>query len=86
MKRFTTWDGLQLVYREWGEETATAPDPPVVLHHGFVANAEAYWVATGVVEALTDAGRRVIAPDARGHGDSEKPPRCRALRRAAHGA
>ena len=47
--------------------------PPVVLHHGFVANADANWVATGVVEALTSAGRKVIAPDARGHGRSEKP-------------
>ena len=47
--------------------------PPVVLHHGFVANADANWVATGVVEALTTAGRKVIAPDARGHGRSEKP-------------
>lgn len=73
MKRFTSEDGLELVYREWGAETATALDPPVVLHHGFVANAEANWVATGVVEALTSAGRKVIAPDARGHGDSEKP-------------
>jgi pimeloyl-ACP methyl ester carboxylesterase len=45
----------------------------VVLHHGFVANADANWVATGVVEALLAGGRRVIAPDARGHGRSEKP-------------
>ncbi len=73
MKRFRTWDGLQIVYREWGRETVTASTIPVVLHHGFVANAEANWVATGVVKALTDAGRLVIAPDARGHGDSEKP-------------
>ncbi len=70
MKRFKTWDDLEIVYREWGEETTTAP---VVLHHGFVANAEANWVATGVVDALAAAGRRVVAPDARGHGDSDKP-------------
>jgi pimeloyl-ACP methyl ester carboxylesterase len=70
VKRFRTWDGLEIAYREWGEETAL---PPVVLHHGFVANAEANWVATGVVDALTGAGRRVVAPDARGHGDSDKP-------------
>ena len=44
-----------------------------MLHHGFVANADANWVATGVVEALLAAGRRVVAPDARGHGRSEKP-------------
>jgi pimeloyl-ACP methyl ester carboxylesterase len=44
-----------------------------VLHHGFVADANANWLATGVVDALLTAGRRVIAPDARGHGQSEKP-------------
>jgi pimeloyl-ACP methyl ester carboxylesterase len=70
VKRFSSWDGIEIAYREWGEETGWAP---VVLHHGFVANAEANWVATGVVDALLAAGRRVIAPDARGHGHSEKP-------------
>jgi pimeloyl-ACP methyl ester carboxylesterase len=78
VKRFQTWDGLQIAYQEWGEETAEQESdepalPPVVLHHGFVANADANWVATGVVAALTSAGRKVIAPDARGHGRSEKP-------------
>ncbi len=78
VKRFETWDGLRIAYQEWGEgaaghESAGLAFPPVVLHHGFVANADANWVATGVVEALTSAGRKVIAPDARGHGRSEKP-------------
>jgi pimeloyl-ACP methyl ester carboxylesterase len=70
MKRFKSWDGVEIAYREWGEETA---QPPVVLHHGFVADAQANWVATGIVDALIAAGRWVIAPDARGHGQSEKP-------------
>jgi pimeloyl-ACP methyl ester carboxylesterase len=70
VRHFSSWDGVEIAYREWGEETVLAP---VVLHHGFVANAEANWVATGVVDALLAAGRRVIAPDARGHGHSEKP-------------
>jgi pimeloyl-ACP methyl ester carboxylesterase len=69
-KRFRSWDGLEIAYREWGED---AHAPPILLQHGFVANANANWVLTGVVGALTDAGRRVIAPDARGHGSSEKP-------------
>ncbi len=68
--RFTASDGLQLAYYEWGEDGSR---PPVVLHHGFVANAQANWQATGVVEALTAAGHRVLAPDARGHGQSDKP-------------
>src|ERR1700691_1645545 len=68
--RFKSWDGVEIAYREWGAESALVP---VVLHHGFVADAQANWVATGVRDALTAAGRRVIAPDARGHGRSEKP-------------
>jgi pimeloyl-ACP methyl ester carboxylesterase len=69
-KRFRTSDGLQIAYYVWGEDDAA---PPVVLHHGFVANARANWEAPGVVQELLGAGRRVIAPDARGHGDSDKP-------------
>jgi pimeloyl-ACP methyl ester carboxylesterase len=70
VKSFESWDGIRIAYREWGERTTL---PPVVLHHGFVADAQANWVATGVVDAFLAAGRRVIAPDARGHGRSEKP-------------
>lgn len=66
---FTTWDGIRIAYQEWGD----AGSPPVVLHHGFVANADANWLLTGVVDALLAAGHRVIAPDARGHGASDKP-------------
>jgi pimeloyl-ACP methyl ester carboxylesterase len=70
MKSFKSWDQIEIAYQEWGEPTLS---PPVVLHHGFVADANANWLATGVVDALLAAGRRVIAPDARGHGQSEKP-------------
>lgn len=70
MPDFTTSDGLRIAYHLFGEDAAR---PPVVLHHGFAASAEANWVAPGVVKALTDSGRKVIAIDARGHGDSEKP-------------
>jgi pimeloyl-ACP methyl ester carboxylesterase len=71
VKSFKTWDDLEIAYQEWGNEQTGGP--PVVLHHGFVADANANWVVTGVVDALTAGGRRVIAPDARGHGQSEKP-------------
>jgi pimeloyl-ACP methyl ester carboxylesterase len=67
---FTSWDGTEIVYWTWGR---TTDFPPVVLHHGFVAHARANWEVPGVVEALLSAGRRVIGPDARGHGDSQKP-------------
>jgi pimeloyl-ACP methyl ester carboxylesterase len=67
---YTTWDGLEIAYQTWGESTDA---PTVVLHHGFVVDANVNWVATGVVDALVAAGRHVVAPDARGHGASEKP-------------
>lgn len=68
-QRFKTSDGLELAWHEWGE----AGDlPPVVLHHGFAASAKLNWAAPGVAAALT-AGRKVIAIDARGHGESDKP-------------
>jgi pimeloyl-ACP methyl ester carboxylesterase len=41
--------------------------------HGFAADHRVNWVAPGVVDALVGAGRRVIALDARGHGQSDKP-------------
>ena len=56
-----------------GEGSGRTHSPYVVLHHGFVADAESNWVGPGVVDALLAAGHRVIAPDARGHGSSEKP-------------
>jgi pimeloyl-ACP methyl ester carboxylesterase len=71
MKSFTSWDDIRIAYEEWGGEEASSP--PVVLHHGFVADANANWAVPGVVDALLEAGRRVVAPDARGHGRSEKP-------------
>jgi pimeloyl-ACP methyl ester carboxylesterase len=70
MKSFTSWDGIEIAYQEWGPETGS---PAVVLHHGFIANANANWVVPGVVDALLAAERHVIAPDARGHGQSGKP-------------
>ncbi len=70
IKRFTTWDEIEIAYEEWGSRDSS---PPVVLHHGFVVDANANWVVSGVVEALLGAGRWVLAPDARGHGRSDKP-------------
>jgi len=70
MTSFESWDQTEIAYQEWGESTLS---PPVVLHHGFVVDANTNWVLTGVVDALLAAGRRVIALDARGHGRSEKP-------------
>ncbi len=69
MPAFTSVDGLEIAYYEWG----TGPGRPVVLHHGFSSGALHGWERRGVVAALTGAGHRVVAIDARGHGASAKP-------------
>jgi pimeloyl-ACP methyl ester carboxylesterase len=69
-ERFTTSDGVGIAYHAWGEP---GPAPPVLLHHGFAASARANWEMTGVIAALLSAGRHAVAPDARAHGESEKP-------------
>lgn len=69
MKSFESADGLNLAYYEWGD----GDGPPVMLQHGFIATALSNWEMTGIVAALVEAGRRVIAIDARGHGASDKP-------------
>src|SRR5688572_12124661 len=46
---------------------------PVVLVHGFASSLQGNWRAPGVVDALVQAGRRVVALDCRGHGRSGKP-------------
>ena len=45
---------------------------PIVLVHGFASTARVNWVFPGWVVTLTEAGRRVIALDNRGHGASSK--------------
>jgi pimeloyl-ACP methyl ester carboxylesterase len=68
--QFVTDDGVRIVYQMWNRPTVL---PLLVLHHGFTGCATCDWVETGVVAALTAANRTVIAPDARGHGGSDKP-------------
>ena len=45
---------------------------PTVLVHGFASSKEVNWVAPSWTTTLTRAGRRVIALDNRGHGQSSK--------------
>ena len=73
MERFTTSDEVAVAYYSYQPELAEPGLPPVVLQHGFAADSQANWVAPGVVDALLAAGRAVIAVDARGHGQSDKP-------------
>lgn len=59
-------DGVDIAYLDEGEGA------PILLIHGFASNSRVNWVDTGWVRELTRAGRRVIAMDNRGHGESEK--------------
>ena len=54
------------------EPTGPDLDEPILLIHGFASNHAVNWVNTLWVKTLTHAGRRVIALDNRGHGQSEK--------------
>jgi len=45
---------------------------PILLIHGFASNHRVNWVGPRWVDALTKAGRRVVALDNRGHGESQK--------------
>ncbi|MGV9861737.1 alpha/beta fold hydrolase [Rhodococcus koreensis] len=62
-----TVDGARIVCRAWGEPDA----PGVVLVHGSAANAR-WW--DHIAPHLSD-GRRVVAVDLSGHGDSGRRPR-----------
>ncbi|HEY2533036.1 MAG TPA: alpha/beta hydrolase [Xanthobacteraceae bacterium] len=65
MPRFTH-DNVEIAFLDEGR------GEPIMLVHGFASNKEVNWVAPGWVTTLTRAGRRVIALDNRGHGQSTK--------------
>lgn len=60
-----TVNGLRLHYLEWA-----GPGPAVVLHHATSLHA---WVWEPIARHLARRWR-VVAYDARGHGDSDRPP------------
>jgi len=60
-------DGVRIAYEVSGN------GPSIVLIHGFATNAESNWGRMGWIRKLTQAGRRVITLDCRGHGASDKP-------------
>lgn len=69
LARFRSFDGRELAYLDAGPPGG----PLALLLHGFASSHDETWVARGVVAALAAAGRRVVAPDARGHGRSARP-------------
>jgi pimeloyl-ACP methyl ester carboxylesterase len=71
MARFVS-DALDLFYIEV-PATGLDRNEPVVLVHGFASNHAVNWLNTLWIRTLTEAGRRVIALDNRGHGASARP-------------
>ncbi len=57
---------VEIAYLDEGE------GDPIVLVHGFASSKNVNWVYPGWVSELKKNGRRVIALDLRGHGDSSK--------------
>jgi non-heme chloroperoxidase len=64
MGTFTTTDGTDIFYKDWGS------GPPVVFSHGWPLNADAW---DGQLHAMASNGFRAIAHDRRGHGRSGQP-------------
>ena len=65
--RFASFDGVELAWTEMGEGRAA------VLIHGYFSTAQVNWIKYGHAEKLAARGFRVIMPDLRGHGLSDKP-------------
>src|SRR3954451_6157151 len=59
-------DAVEIAYLDEGQ------GEPIVLIHGFASSKHVNWVYPGWVSELTKNGRRAIALDLRGHGDSTK--------------
>lgn len=60
------YNGVEIAFRDEGK------GEPVVMVHGFASNKETNWVVTQWFKTITQAGRRAIALDNRGHGLSTK--------------
>ena len=70
LKHFSS-DGVDIAFID-AEPQGRDLNEPILLIHGFASNHRMNWVDPRWVETLTGAGRRVIAFDNRGHGQSEK--------------
>jgi len=63
----TSFDGSRIAYRDVGEGR------PVLLLHGIMSDAAWAWFGPGHAPRVVASGRRVIAPDLRGHSASDAP-------------
>jgi pimeloyl-ACP methyl ester carboxylesterase len=64
---FAAPDGTRLAVHEMGEGR------PLILLHGYFSDATTNWIKYGTATQLVAAGYRVIMPDLRAHGMSDKP-------------
>ena len=60
-------DGVPIAFIDEGDGF------PTLLIHGFASNHRVNWISTSWLADLRAAGRRVVAMDLRGHGESGKP-------------
>lgn len=65
-KYFTSFDDTKIAYTDEGK------GKPVLLIHGFIQSRKS-WDNTALKKDLLQKGYRVIIPDLRGNGDSDKP-------------
>jgi pimeloyl-ACP methyl ester carboxylesterase len=65
--RWTASDGVELAWRELGQGR------PAILLHGLFSDADMNWIKFGHAERIAARGFRVIMPDLRAHGLSDKP-------------
>ncbi len=73
---FRSFDKTRIAYTDEGKGA------PVVLIHGFISSGSS-WNKTALKKALLDQGYRVIVPDLRGNGNSDKPQKSKAYARDA---
>ncbi|KQR87996.1 alpha/beta fold hydrolase [Sphingomonas sp. Leaf343] len=64
---FESFDGVRIAWRELGEGR------PVVLIHGYFSDAATNWIRYGHAAKIAANGFRVIMPDLRAHGESDRP-------------
>jgi pimeloyl-ACP methyl ester carboxylesterase len=64
---WTASDGVKLAYHEVGEGR------PVILLHGLFSDANMNWIRFGHAALIAEEEFRVIMPDLRAHGESDRP-------------